>query len=62
MGQWWRVKPPIDSEFLVLVVAGRVAVAGRAHAYGLFEVGDRWVTAQQKLKKAQFTCVEEWPP
>ena len=54
-GQWYRVKPPIDSEFLILVVNGRIVVTTRW--YGpLFEVGDRWLEAQKTLEDAQFVC------
>lgn len=56
-GQWWRVKPPIDSEFLVLVVNDRVAVLTRD--YGLFEIGDRWGSTRWTLENAQFVCVVE---
>lgn len=59
-GQWWRVKPPIDSEFLVLVVNDRVAVLTRD--YGLFEIGDQWeYDARRRLSVADFTCTMETP-
>lgn len=54
MTRWWRVKPPIDSEFLVLVVDGRMAVYTRE--YGLFDVGDRWGEIRKRLETAQFVC------
>jgi len=57
MTQWWRVEPPIDSGFLVLVVNGRIAVA-QQH-YVLFKIGDRWPDARKALEEAQFVCVME---
>jgi hypothetical protein len=61
MGQWWRVKPPIDSEFMVLVVSGRVAAFQRS--YYLFSVGDLWADARRMLDKSQFTYEfeKDWP-
>jgi len=53
--QWWRVKPPIDSEFLVLVADGLVAVYTRE--YELFDVGDRWRDVRKRLEESQFACV-----
>lgn len=57
MSCWWCVKPPLDSEYFVLVVNDRVAVYTRD--YGLFTCGDRWRDARKRLEDAQFTCVME---
>jgi hypothetical protein len=56
----WKVKPPIDSEFLVLVVNGRVVVYTRE--YNLFAVGDRWVDVRRTLINAQFSSHVEASP
>jgi len=53
---WWKVKPPIiDSEFLVLVIEGRVVTSTRRQWF--FAVGDKWDSVRQMLEKAGFTCV-----
>jgi hypothetical protein len=52
---WWKVKPPIDDEFLVLVVEGRVAVAQKF--YGLISIGEPWKSARRELESYQFKCV-----
>lgn len=55
-GSWWRVKPPIDSEFLVLVVGGRVAVSHGNRGASIFRIGDRWSEVRKKLEDHQFVC------
>jgi len=49
MGQWWRVKPPTQNSFLVLVVAGRVAAID--HAHRLIDIGDSWPELRQELER-----------
>lgn len=51
---WWRVKPPIDSEFLVLVVCGRVANASRLCDFAL--VGAAWKKVRLEFERHGFVC------
>ena len=55
---WWRVQPPIDAEFLVLVIGGRVVVRTGVGKF-FVAVGDRWDETRKVLEKAQFTCTME---
>ncbi len=56
---WWRVTRPDESRhFLVLVVAGRIAVMGPGATSFLFvEIGDHWNTARPLLEDSGFSCV-----
>lgn len=56
--QWWTVRPPNnDPEFLMLVVAGRVAVCNWM-TYGIFWIGQPWGEARKALETANFKCGE----
>ena len=71
MTQWWRVKPPLDSEFLVLVAGGRVVTSTPSEErrerpsrlpsrkYDYTTVGDRWDETRKSLEERQFTCTME---
>lgn len=48
-GEWWRVKPPTQNSFLVLVVAGRIAAISHPHV--LIDIGDPWPEMRQTLER-----------
>lgn len=57
---WWKVKPPIDSVFLILVAGGRIVTFTRSYG-GLTLVGAKWSSARKALEANGFKCTMETP-